>query len=69
MAWSRMCRTRADGAGYKAYTCRQFSLYQVLADHALDVFTEIVGGQSAWDDIYDNRVTAPAGTTETMELD
>ncbi|KIO19636.1 hypothetical protein M407DRAFT_30707 [Tulasnella calospora MUT 4182] len=70
MTWSRKCRTRADGAGYKAYTCRQFSLYQVLADHALDVFTEIVGGQSAWDAIYENRRTTPSTSNiETMDLD
>ncbi|KAG8928508.1 hypothetical protein FRC01_005829 [Tulasnella sp. 417] len=70
MTWSRMCGTRAEGAGYKAYTCRQFSLYQVLSDHALDTFTEIVGGQSAWDAIYDNRTTvAPTSKVETMDLD
>ncbi|KIO15869.1 hypothetical protein M407DRAFT_34517 [Tulasnella calospora MUT 4182] len=54
MRWSCMSSGQGDDAGFRAYTCRQFSLYQTLADHALEVFTAVTGGEEAWDSIWDN---------------
>lgn len=71
MRWSRLCRSRHDhGPGYRAYTSRQFSLYQTLADHAIDVFTGIVGGEDAWDNIWDNpKIAESANEAEVMDVD
>ncbi|KAG9041146.1 hypothetical protein FS837_012680 [Tulasnella sp. UAMH 9824] len=70
MRWSRMAFGQGDDAGFRAYTCRQFSLYQTLADNALEVFTAVTGGEEAWDSIWDNpQVGEDRGGSVPMEIE
>lgn len=69
MKWIRRGSTVAEEErGYCAYCCRQFSLYQRLADSAISVFTSVVGGDDAWDRIW-NKSTPMDESEDDMQVD
>lgn len=41
--------------GFRAYACRQFSLYQVFAECAISEFKSVVGGAEKWYAMWDGR--------------
>lgn len=69
MKWIRRGSAVAEEErSYRVYCCHQFSLDQKLADTAIGVFTSVVGGDDAWDRIW-NKSTPMEEEGDAMQVD